>query len=516
MTRKAISRILFAFVCMFVMVFALGMQEPKTVAHAVVNQTERPTYVQQDIVWTNLPAKYGYAIDSGCRDWVKATDRDRSKQTLSLYVTTNTSTSSRTGYVYATLNGKKLYTLTIVQGGHSHIYGGWTITRNATCTYDGSKYCTCHICGQRWTQSIPHLGHSNTPWKVEQQPTCGAAGVEAYTCTRCGYRETRSYGSPTGKHTYGDWFVSKKPACTAQGIETRKCTGCSATQNRSIDSCGGHVYRQINVTDPNRTTTKFAVRCARCGETKNTIDTGSDIIFCYERFGDTTSAYNDTHIIGPLDWSVSFRKETDSFFEYKKNCGNYGVNTYLLYYSSYNDYRNLWNNLIPYQVRNIYDYGHGCSGSHEFEGDHLMLYNILLGKRQSLDKKKVTGIVYNFCCSAGSGAIKKKDLAAYPLDYSKLPSAFADAKGFCSAWYYAWLCPDAMVISNTAGVDYDDTITYTCNGIKYQLTLPSSADISNKYHGFVIDCYNSKQDKFENRITLTKSIISTTFLDNYL
>ena len=179
MTRKAISRNLFAFACMFDMVFALGMQEPKTVAHALVNRTERPTYVEQKIVWTNFPANYSYTIDSNCRDWVKiyGESKNTSNQTLTVHVTTNTDTSSRTGYVYATLNEKKLYTLTIVQGGHSHIYGGWTITRNATCTYDGSKYCTCHICGQRWTQSIPHLGHSNTPWKEDPERRKGHSEV---------------------------------------------------------------------------------------------------------------------------------------------------------------------------------------------------------------------------------------------------------------------------------------------------------------------------------------------------
>lgn len=501
MTRKAISRILFAFACMFVMVFALGMQEPKTVAHAVVNQTERPTYVQQDIVWTNLPAKYGYAIDSGCRDWVKATDRDRSKQTLSLYVTTNTSTSSRTGYVYATLNGKKLYTLTIVQGGHSHIYGGWTITRNATCTYDGSKYCTCHICGQRWTQSIPHLGHSNTAWKVEQQPTCGSAGVEAYTCTRCGYRETRSYGSPTGKHSYGSWKIALEPSCSGSGIKSRSCY-CGHTEYAVYDSAEGHVYMQ---TEKSGLGADLSIKfeCQRChntcycNSTSKPIKTDSDIILCYER-------RNGTH---------GFRTQTKSLLDYKQIGGNYGHDTYLFIYSSYAEYLNIWNNFMPYSIRNIYDYGHGLPGHHEFENDDLALYQILQGKRLSLNKKKVTGAVYMFCCFSGNCGLSDKDQNA--IDFSKLPAAFKD-KAFCSSRYYAWLCPDALVISNTGGVDYDEKIGYHHNGQSYELILPSSSDISNKYLGFVVDCYNSNQDKFEKRITLTKSILSTTFLDKYL
>ncbi len=494
MTRKAISRILFAFACMFVMVFALGMQEPKTVAHALVNQTERPTYVEQDIVWTNFPANYSYTIDSNCRDWVKAgssTPYSKSNRTLSLYVTTNTSTSSRTGYVYATLNGKKLYTLTIVQGGHSHIYGGWTITRNATCTYDGSKYCTCHICGQRWTQSIPHLGHSNTPWKVEQQPTCGAAGVEAYTCTRCGYRETRSYGSPTGKHTYGDWFVSKKPTCTAQGIETRKCTGCSATQNRSISSLGGHVYIQTAASgaDENLSITLKCKRCNTqcvCNKTSQPVKNWSDVILCYQR----------------PDGTAGFRSQTESLLDYKMYYGNYGHDAYLFFYSTYAEYNRIWNAFIPTNTRNIYDYGHASRAMvHEFYGETVSITDIIMAKKKYLSRKNLSGNIYIFTCRAGN--YMTTDLLA--------PVAHLYDGTYSILRYYAYLCPDAYAI----GIK-DDSLDYDEYDNELDVWLPTP-HIHNENGGkFVAERFDSATSKCDPTVTVGRNIKATFFLDNYL
>ncbi|MBR3448684.1 MAG: hypothetical protein IKH27_12870 [Oscillospiraceae bacterium] len=114
------------------------------------------------------------------------------------------------------------------------------------------------------------------------------------------------------------------------------------------------------------------------------------MIFCYERYGDTSSAYNDTAFLW-FDPSTSLRKETESFFEYKKNGGNYGVNTYLIYYPAYNEYCCIRNSIMPEKVRNIYDYGHGTIGTHEFYGDSLQMVQVLYGNRQALNKKKVKG-----------------------------------------------------------------------------------------------------------------------------
>ena len=42
---------------------------------------------------------------------------------------------------------------------HTHTYGSWSITTNATCTTDGSKSKECP-CGDIITATIPATGHN--------------------------------------------------------------------------------------------------------------------------------------------------------------------------------------------------------------------------------------------------------------------------------------------------------------------------------------------------------------------
>lgn len=52
---------------------------------------------------------------------------------------------------------------------HTHSFGEWAITKNATCTGAGLKERTCS-CGEKETQSIAALGHSTRQGICE---TCG-------------------------------------------------------------------------------------------------------------------------------------------------------------------------------------------------------------------------------------------------------------------------------------------------------------------------------------------------------
>ena len=43
--------------------------------------------------------------------------------------------------------------------GHTHFYGSWSVTSNATCTTDGSRSKSCS-CGDVITETIPATGHN--------------------------------------------------------------------------------------------------------------------------------------------------------------------------------------------------------------------------------------------------------------------------------------------------------------------------------------------------------------------
>lgn len=67
-----------------------------------------------------------------------------------------------------------MFALTACDGGddHTHSYGSWIVSKNATCTTPGSKTKSCS-CGDEITQTIPATGHNMV------------GGV----CTECGAEE---------------------------------------------------------------------------------------------------------------------------------------------------------------------------------------------------------------------------------------------------------------------------------------------------------------------------------------
>ena len=76
---------------------------------------------------------------------------------------------------------------TKVEGGetpHEHVFGEWTVTKEATCTEPGSKERVC-TCGEKETEVIAALGHTEEviPGKAA---TCTETGLtEGKKCTRC-------------------------------------------------------------------------------------------------------------------------------------------------------------------------------------------------------------------------------------------------------------------------------------------------------------------------------------------
>ena len=63
--------------------------------------------------------------------------------------------------LFAMLMCVSMFALTACDGGddHTHSYGSWSVTSNATCTTPGSKSKTCS-CGDEITQIIPATGHN--------------------------------------------------------------------------------------------------------------------------------------------------------------------------------------------------------------------------------------------------------------------------------------------------------------------------------------------------------------------
>ena len=152
-----------------------------------------------------------------------------------------------------------------------HEWGGWTVTKEATCTETGTQSKTCTLCGATETGTLAALGHTFKEWTVTQQPTCTAKGNRTGTCTTCGTQENESI--PMIDHTAGNWTTTKEATCTEAGVETLKCTRCDAAINsRSIGALGhafevwteNHVTKAATCTEDG----SRARKCTKCNSTE--------------------------------------------------------------------------------------------------------------------------------------------------------------------------------------------------------------------------------------------------------
>lgn len=84
-----------------------------------------------------------------------------------------------------------------------HVWGEWTVTKEANCTEKGEKTRTCSACGEVETKAIDALGHTWGEWKVTKEATCKAKGEKTRTCEVCGETETKSIKKADHKYKDG-------------------------------------------------------------------------------------------------------------------------------------------------------------------------------------------------------------------------------------------------------------------------------------------------------------------------
>ena len=89
----------------------------------------------------------------------------------------------------------------------------WTVTKEATCTEEGSKTGVCKVCKKEVTEKIDAKGHSYSgSWTKD-------ASGHWYACV-CGEKKDFE------EHTYGTWNVTTKPTTNTAGRNERTCSYC--------------------------------------------------------------------------------------------------------------------------------------------------------------------------------------------------------------------------------------------------------------------------------------------------
>ena len=168
---------------------------------------------------------------------------------------------SLTVKIYPTYNPSVAKTYKFTCGCTSHTYGSAVITKQPTCTSEGTKTKTCTKCGATVTETIAKLSHSYTTTVVA--PTCTADGYTLHKCSVCGTSYKDSTTKATG-HSYGNSVVTKQPTCTAEGTKTKTCTKCNATVTETIPKTS-HKYADT-VVAPTCTTGGYTLhKCSVCG-----------------------------------------------------------------------------------------------------------------------------------------------------------------------------------------------------------------------------------------------------------
>ena len=142
---------------------------------------------------------------------------------------------SLTVKIYPTYNPSVARTYKFTCGCTSHTYGSAVITKQPTCTSEGTKTKTCTKCGATVTETIAKLSHSYTTTVVA--PTCTTDGYTFHKCSVCGTSYKDSTTKATG-HSYGNSVVTKQPTCTSEGTAIKTCTKCNATVTEKLPAKG--------------------------------------------------------------------------------------------------------------------------------------------------------------------------------------------------------------------------------------------------------------------------------------
>ena len=168
---------------------------------------------------------------------------------------------SLTVKIYPTYNPSVAKTYKLTCGCTSHTYGSAVITKQPTCTSEGTKTKTCTHCGATVTETIAKTSHKYVATVVA--PTCTTNGYTLHKCSVCGTSYKDSTTKATG-HSYGNSVVTKQPTCTAEGTKTKTCTKCNATVTETIAKTS-HKYVDT-VIAPTCTTDGYTLhKCSVCG-----------------------------------------------------------------------------------------------------------------------------------------------------------------------------------------------------------------------------------------------------------
>lgn len=126
-----------------------------------------------------------------------------------------------------------------------HKFDAGKVTKEPSCTEEGSCLYTCTICGYSYTENIPTVEHKWGEWKTVKDPTETEMGMQIRTCAVCGMKENSFL--PVLEHTHKYEATVTEPTCTEDGYTTYKCS-CGDIYTGDVIPALGHKWGEWLVT----------------------------------------------------------------------------------------------------------------------------------------------------------------------------------------------------------------------------------------------------------------------------
>lgn len=125
-----------------------------------------------------------------------------------------------------------------------HKFDAGKVTKEPSCTEEGTCLYTCTICGYSYTENIPTVEHKWGEWKTVKEPTETEMGMQIRACIVCGTEESASL--PVLEHTHKYEAVVTEPTCTEDGYTAYKCI-CGDSYTDDIVPALGHKWGEWQV-----------------------------------------------------------------------------------------------------------------------------------------------------------------------------------------------------------------------------------------------------------------------------
>ncbi len=214
--------------------------------------------------------KDGYEVVK-CKDCKKELSKSTIKSTghkMGNYKVTKEATCSQEGSSEATCSVcgyKDVQKLSKT----AHKFGAFTVTKEATCTSEGTKTAKCSVCGETKKETISKKAHDFdlTKEKVTKEATCTEDGAKQNLCKTCN-KYINNGTIPAKGHEFAEGSERTEPTCTTPGKEVGKCKNCNEEGAETIIPATGHTYGEW--VEKEAATTKKEGKeqrtCETCGE----------------------------------------------------------------------------------------------------------------------------------------------------------------------------------------------------------------------------------------------------------